>query len=66
MLMLPVEQLFAISQQERRTGFRTRSQMEEQNPTQKFLPTASTEKGTFMTFSIRDNNFLWTCQIVGL
>lgn len=39
--------------------------MEEQNPTQAFHPTASTGKRTFsviITFSIRDKNFLWTCQ----
>lgn len=65
MLMLPVEQLLATSHQQRRAGFRTQSQTKEQNPTQKFHPTASTGKGIFsvtMTFSIRDKNFLWTCQ----
>lgn len=63
--MLPVEQLLATSHQQRRAGFRTQSQTKEQNPTQKFHPTASTGKGIFsvtMTFSIRDKNFLWTCQ----
>lgn len=42
-----------------------KSQMEEQNPTQKFHAIAYTEKGMFsviMTFPIRDNKFLWTCQ----
>lgn len=39
--------------------------MEDQNPTKKFQPTVSTAKVTFSVitaFSIRNNNFLWTCH----